>query len=365
MQALESELKVHKATLLSVTKELEEITALLSPDDHDSLRELVYHVSQVSKSLAQIETALSTMEFGTVAKAKGNGAKSSDPDNIEIAELEESVKLLSRRKNSRVLPPIPVRNVNGAKAKESDYAHIEDLEIHGNTPKVERKFTKPERLLPYTETSMKETKPPASGYTEIDVNVNALPLPKRSDIPHEKGKGVKSRYIEISELKEGKSIKDCPLPPRPDEIEEDWESDESPPPLPPPPTGTYDTLPRENKGAMGLVGTDPKLTRNSGMFSPPDGSHDIYNVPRSPRPLSAQEGLDIYNVPRPQDQGATLDLYDVPRSLRDSSYDTYDVPRNLVGDNQRRSYIEPTASPERNTSPSLYDVPRSLRQVST
>lgn len=360
MQSLESELKVHKTTLLSITKELEQITALLSPDDHDSLRELVYHVSQVSKSLVQIETSLSTMEFGRVAKVKGNGAKSRDTDSVEIAELEESVKMLSR-KNSRVLPPIPVRNVNGAKAKESDYAHIEDLEIHGNTPEVQRKFAKPERLLPYAETSMKEpvkvAKPPPSRYTEIDVEVNALPLPKRSDMSHEKGKGLKSRYVEISELKEGQSIKDCPLPPRPDEM--GWDSDESPPPLPPPPLGGYDTLPRENKGPA----------RNSGMFypqPPQNGSLDIYNVPKSPRPLSAQEGLDIYNVPRPLDQGAAQDLYDVPRSLRDSSYDTYDVPRNVVGDNQRRSYIEPpSSSPERGTSPSLYDVPRSLIQVCT
>lgn len=330
------ELKHHKSTLLAVTKELEKITALLSPDDHDSLRELVFHVSQASKSLVQIEKALSSMEFGSkVPKVKGNGAKSGDRDYIEMTELEDSLTMLVR-KHSRVLPPVPVRNVNGAKAnvKESDYSRIEDLEIHRHTPTMQ---DKPKRLVPYAEVS---TKVPVNDNSSApprcsEADVPPPPVPKRTEQSSDGEKSTQSRCTEISA---GQSIRDFPLPPRPNENggkdNHDWGRSTS---LFPPPPGArqYNSLPNRNR-ATREAGMDYHLSRESATrYDVPQSLRrgEVYDVPKSllqqHQVLSQGRSDDIYDVPRSQERAASQDLYDVPRSLLGSSYDMYDVPRSL------------------------------------
>ena len=205
-QSLDSELKHNKSLLLSITKELEKITALLSQTTHDQLRELVYHVSQASKALVQIEKGLSAMEFGGVkVKVKGNGAKSSDQDYVEMSELEDSLKKLER-KHSRVLPPVPVRNVNGAKAKESDYAHIEDLNVHGTGTKIRRK---PTLLKPYAQVSMKD--PPEETADTDTISTGTPTVPARRAMGEGKeGGSEKSRAAGVLDLKAGQSFGTCP-----------------------------------------------------------------------------------------------------------------------------------------------------------
>ena len=231
------------------------------------------------------------MEFGNRAvKVKGNGAKSVDADYMEMSDLEDSLKLLSR-KDSRVLPPVPVRNGNGAKAKESDYARIEDLKVHRHSQSVHKK---PKRLVPYAECSMKDPVKEGSSavrrYTEVDVVPCPPPrVPSRSD--RSSSKKEKSPNPEVYDLKPGQSIRDLPLPPRPDEKrEETLDFGRSPSPLPPP----SDLL-------SGQAGSDLELSL-----------HSIYDVPRSLR------------------RGEVQDLYDIPKSLTHQPSDLYDVPRSLT-----------------------------------
>ena len=242
------------------------------------------------------------MEFGKRAvKVKGNGAKSIDADYVEMSDLEDSLKLLTR-KDSRVLPPVLVRNVNGAKAKESDYARIEDLNIHGHP---QTKQHKPKRLIPYAECSMKDPikdgSLAAKRYTEIDV---APPSPPR--VPSRSGHSStkeKSPNPESYDLKPGQSIRDLPLPPRPNERRED--SDLSPSPLPPPPSSL-----------AGQEGSDPQVSVHS---------RTIYDIPRSLR------------------RGEVHDFYDVPKSLT-QQHDLYDVPRSLTRQGERgQTYVLPIA----------------------
>ena len=372
-QSLDSELKRHKYLLLAVTKELEKITSLLSPDDHDSLRELVYHVGQTSKELAQIENGLSSMKFGDArSKVKGNGAKSSSSDYVKMSELEDSLKKLER-KHSRVVPPVPVRNVNAAKAKESDYAHIEDLEIHGHSPKVQRK---PSLLKPYAQVSMKDPLPS----TDSNTSVSHAPPP----VPIREG----NQKVQYADLKVGQSIRDLPLPPRPDEGI-----------LPPPPRlskGGRNDLPlppRPNKGGQSGLPLPPR--QNEGGPRALDRSPSPSPLPPPPSlggalydTLPKQDGATgfsdddpgtLYDVPRSLRRGETYDIYDIPRSVlqplqsnsRDQegegpvgshdqpagSHDLYDVPKSF----QEDVYDVPRAN--HSISPSLYDVPRALREV--
>ena len=334
-QSLDNGLKKHKTILLSVTKELEKITSLLSPEDHDSLRELVFHVSQVSKSLVHIEEGLEMMEFAGVSgkppRVKGNGAKSSDSDYAEMAELEQSLKILER-KQSRVLPPVPVRNVNGAKAnvKETDYAHIEDLNVHGHTPKMKRKSL----LKPYAQVSMKDA-PVEDNDVATEMTSEPPPVPKRPAVGggDEKAK-CRGSFID---LKEGQSIRDFPLPPRPDEMQGNQKF--APSPLPPPSShSTYDTLPK----------SDNKSGDSASLYDVPRSlvqgeSYETYDTPRNllqqPRPLSEdtlqprqQGGSRENTTPLPRQSDGPHDLYDVPRSILGSSYDVYDIPRTLTRD---------------------------------
>ena len=341
-QSLDSGLKKHKSTLISVTKELEKITSLLSPADHESIRELVFQVTQASKSLVQIEEGLEMMEFaggsGKPPRVKGNGAKSRDSDYAELAELEDSLKMLER-KQSRVLPPVPVRNVNGAKAnvKESDYAHIEDLHVHGFTPKMKRKLL----LKPYAQVSMRD-----GSVEEDDVAVETTsdppPVPRRpaGGGIDEKSRDGKRRGGGFLDLKAGQSIRDLPLPPRPDEIEGSQKFSRSP--LPPLPGGhpTYDSLAKQDEGQDSRLLYDVPRSLLRGE------SYDTYDTPRSllqqPRPLPEDTLLprrrDVSRdntTPQPRQLEGSHDLYDVPRSVLGSSYDVYDVPRTLTRDSSK------------------------------
>ena len=281
--------------------------------------------------MVQIENGLSAMEFGgsdkTVAK---NGAKSVDADYVEMSDLEESLKMMER-KPSRVLPPVPVRNVNGAKAnvKESDYAHIEDLNVHGHTPKLKRKIS---LLKPYAQVSMKDTDallPIATVSMDTTSDLTPPPIPSRP-VNEEDERKLKSRFLD---LKDGQSIRDLPLPPRPDERGGRYggiDRSPSPSPLPPPTSDAlYDTLPKHS--------TQSRMESDS-----------LYDVPRS---LRQGESYDVYDVPKsllhhqqhslPEIEGTlkpwqptseSHDIYDIPRSLLDNSYDLYDVPRTLTRD---------------------------------
>ena len=306
----------------------------------------MFHVSQASKSLVQIENALGALEFGRAPKVKGNGAKSSDPDYVEMSDLEDSLKLLTR-KNSRVLPPVPVRNMNGAKAKESDYARIEDLNVHGHTPQMQRKTN---RLVPYAEVSMKDSaREVTSRYVELDMSAQPPPVPKRpAQLAADKDKRSKPHYVEISELKVGQSIQNTPLPPRPTEGGPNRDFERSPPPLPPPPDVAYNSHPKP-KGSRGQVNGNPRqsLEDSGSLYDVPRSllrgeSYDLYDVPKSVVQQQQQQSdgggvvssqgdsHDIYDVPRSLGRGVSLDLYDVPKPLRDSSLDLYDVPRSAA-----------------------------------
>ena len=265
---------------------------------------------------------MATVEFaGSAARrqrVKGNGARSKDSDYAELSELEDSVKMLER-KQSRVVPPVPVRNVNGAKAnvKDSDYAHIGDVNVHGHTPKMKRKSL----LKPYAQVSMKDSPDEVAMETTSD----PPPLPTRPSARDEDSK--RGRGPVAMEIKPGQSIRDLPLPPRPDEIEEDDGSLTPSPtlpspqaPTPPPSHATYDSLPKADK----------RSNRDS-----------LYDVPRSI--LRDGEPYDTYDTPRsalqrpnpgegtlPRQPEEPQDLYDVPRSVLGDHHDIYDVPRTLT-----------------------------------
>ena len=273
-------------------------------------------------------------------RVKGNGAKSSDSDYAELAELENSLKMMER-KQSRVLPPVAVRNVNGAKAnvKESDYAHIEDLSVHGFTPKMKRKSL----LKPYAQVSMRD-----GSVEEDDVAMETTsdppPVPKRpagSGIDEKsrdgKRKGTGGGFLD---LKAGQSIRDLPLPPRPDEIEGNQKFSPSPLPLLSGGHPTYDTLAKQDKGqdSRFLYDVPRSLLRGE--------SYETYDTPRSllqqPRPLPEdtllprqQGGSRDNTTPQPRQLDGSHDLYDVPRSVLGSSYDVYDVPRTLTRDSSK------------------------------
>ena len=272
------------------------------------------------------------MEFGVRGlQVKGNGAKSK---SSETSELEDSLKMLER-KQSRVLPPVPVRNVNGAKAnvKESDYAHIEDLKVHGHTPKLKRKTS---LLKPYAQVSMRD--PPAGVKTGVATETTSDPPPPIPARPAGSGRdGEGDERSHRVNLKVGQSIRDLPLPPRPDEIE--GVRNLTPSPLLPPPPGhqTYDSLPRHD-GTSGreswcLYDVPRTLLRGE--------NYNTYDTPRSalhqPHPLSEDDMLprkpdgsrdQFASLPRQLDN--SRDLYDVPRSVLGSAYDIYDVPRTLT-----------------------------------
>ena len=333
----------------------------------------------------QIENGLNSLEFGK-RKAKGNGARSADPDYVEISELQDTLKLLVR-KNSRVVPPTPVRNVNGAKAKESDYARIEDLRVHGHghTPDPQPRSG---RLIPYAEVHMQDNhaadKPTRlSRYAEIDLPASPPPIPKR---PTQKKESL-SDYAEISDMKPSRPASKSSAPPKPQPVKQF--SEDSPPPLPPPSgTGLYDSLPKLSKN----VSQDESDSRGKEpgpqqFYDVPRAlvqreSHCLYDVPKSlgqryspsdlydvPRSLQERESVpNLYNIPRPLKQGPksySLDHYDtLPLAGSSEGLDgfpplTYDVPRRRGQSDSGRG----TSSQDEGPSPPLYDVPRSQRQV--
>ena len=287
-----------------------------------------------------IEEGLEMMEFAgqsgkaAASRVKGNGAKSSDSDYAELVQLEDSLKILER-KQSRVLPPVPVRNVNGAKAnvKESDYSHIEDLNVHGHTPRMKRKAL----LKPYAQVSMRDGGSVEEDEVAMETTPEPPPVPKRpAGVADEKSRHGKAHGAGFLDLKAGQSIRDFPLPPRPDEIKGPRKF--SPSPHPPPTSGghpTYDTLPKLEKenDSWSLYDVPRSLVRGE--------SYETYDTPRSllqqPHPLPEntllprQRGESCANTtPQPRQPDGSHDLYDVPRAVLGSSYDVYDVPRTLT-----------------------------------
>ena len=58
MQSLIKELEKQKSSLLHISEQLQPIAAVLSPDQHPSLRDLLSHVENNTQSLIQIEAGL-------------------------------------------------------------------------------------------------------------------------------------------------------------------------------------------------------------------------------------------------------------------------------------------------------------------
>ena len=331
------------------------------------------HVGQASKSLQQIETSLSALEFGKPSKVtqKGNGARSSSSvrsDYAEMSELEDSLKLIVR-KNSRVVPPLPLHgnvngNVNGAKAQESDYACIEDLRIHLRASPMAANSD-----IGARERTFRDMKQPSVSASRVPP-----PVPKRT----EKVEKSSSAAQVSNEGPTNLPIQKMPLPPRPTELingatTPNEEIEPSPPPLPPP----FGTTSYYNGAMLPSPQPKPYQTRDSQTEQSIDPLA-LYDTPRSV--LQGNSG-DFYNIPRPSMPQAPTDrarelnlLYDVPRSVRQqmtASSDLYKVPGpSSGGASLLDTYDVPPYHHHHQQPPlpsdlsDLYSIPRTTRQTS-
>lgn len=63
-QSLSKELEKRKSSLLAISEKLQPITAVLSPDEHQSVRDLLLQVERNTKCVLQIENGLRAIEIG-------------------------------------------------------------------------------------------------------------------------------------------------------------------------------------------------------------------------------------------------------------------------------------------------------------